>query len=67
VRDHGKFLVNPEWIKAASFRWCRQDTQEFPVTAKRVVREPIELVAAVALFYLGMRSQAERLERNHEH
>ncbi|CAD6241926.1 unnamed protein product [Miscanthus lutarioriparius] len=67
ARDHGKFLVNPEWIKAASFRWCRQDAQEFPVTARRVVREPIELVAAVALFYLGMRSQAERLERNHEH
>ena len=62
AREHGKFLVNPEWIKAASFRWCRQDPQEFPVTAKRVVLEPIELVAAVALCYLP-----ERLERNHEH
>ncbi|CAD6249123.1 unnamed protein product [Miscanthus lutarioriparius] len=49
AREHGKFLVNPEWIKAASFRWCRQDAQEFPVTARRVVREPIELAAAVGL------------------
>ncbi|PVH67114.1 hypothetical protein PAHAL_1G430700 [Panicum hallii] len=32
ARDHNKFLVSPEWIKAASFRWRRQDEQAFPVT-----------------------------------
>jgi RNA polymerase II C-terminal domain phosphatase-like 3/4 len=32
ARDNNKFLVNSEWIKAASFRWCRQDEQAFPVT-----------------------------------
>lgn len=31
ARDNGKFLVNTEWVKAASFRWCRQDEQAFPV------------------------------------
>jgi len=32
ARDNGKFLVNPKWIMAASFRWCRPCEQEFPVT-----------------------------------
>ncbi|KAL6911635.1 hypothetical protein ACP4OV_000440 [Aristida adscensionis] len=31
ARDNNKFLVNPDWIKAASFRWCRPNEQEFPV------------------------------------
>ncbi|OEL32959.1 RNA polymerase II C-terminal domain phosphatase-like 4 [Dichanthelium oligosanthes] len=30
ARDNNKFLVSTEWIKAASFRWCRQDEQAFP-------------------------------------
>ncbi|OEL34803.1 RNA polymerase II C-terminal domain phosphatase-like 4 [Dichanthelium oligosanthes] len=32
ARENNKFLVTAEWIKAASFRWCRQDEQAFPVT-----------------------------------
>ncbi|XP_034577622.1 RNA polymerase II C-terminal domain phosphatase-like 4 [Setaria viridis] len=34
ARDNNKFLVNSEWIKAASFRWCRQDELDFPVTRR---------------------------------
>ncbi|XP_066324609.1 RNA polymerase II C-terminal domain phosphatase-like 4 [Miscanthus floridulus] len=34
AREHGKFLVNPEWIKAVSFRWRRVDERGFPVTAR---------------------------------
>jgi RNA polymerase II C-terminal domain phosphatase-like 3/4 len=34
AREHGKFLVNPEWIKAVNFRWCRVDERDFPVTAR---------------------------------
>ncbi|RLN08871.1 RNA polymerase II C-terminal domain phosphatase-like 4 [Panicum miliaceum] len=34
ARDN-KFLVNPSWIMAASFRWCRPNEQEFPVTRGR--------------------------------
>ncbi|CAD6249117.1 unnamed protein product [Miscanthus lutarioriparius] len=33
AREHGKFLVNPEWINAVSFCWCRVDERGFPVTA----------------------------------
>ncbi|CAD6238123.1 unnamed protein product [Miscanthus lutarioriparius] len=29
ARDNGKFLVNPMWIMAASFRWSRPCEQEF--------------------------------------
>nr|CAB3448208.1 unnamed protein product [Digitaria exilis] len=32
ARNNNKFLVNPSWIMAASFRWCRPNEQEFPVT-----------------------------------
>ncbi|XP_062221346.1 RNA polymerase II C-terminal domain phosphatase-like 4 [Phragmites australis] len=35
ARDNNKFLVNWDWIKAASFRWCRPNEQEFPVTRGR--------------------------------
>ncbi|PVH67122.1 hypothetical protein PAHAL_1G431500 [Panicum hallii] len=35
ARDNSKFLVNPSWIMAASFRWCRPNEQEFPVTRGR--------------------------------
>ncbi|KAF8730118.1 hypothetical protein HU200_017088 [Digitaria exilis] len=31
ARDNNKFLVNQEWIKAASFQWCRPFEQDFPV------------------------------------
>ncbi|WVZ73301.1 hypothetical protein U9M48_021626 [Paspalum notatum var. saurae] len=31
ARDNNKFLVNQDWIKAASFRWCRQGERAFPV------------------------------------
>ncbi|KAJ1281438.1 hypothetical protein BS78_04G305600 [Paspalum vaginatum] len=31
ARDNIKFLVNPDWIKAAGFWWRRQDEQDFPV------------------------------------
>jgi RNA polymerase II C-terminal domain phosphatase-like 3/4 len=26
-----KFLVHPQWIEAANFRWCRHPEEEFPV------------------------------------
>ncbi|GJN22504.1 hypothetical protein PR202_gb10071 [Eleusine coracana subsp. coracana] len=26
---NNKFLVNPNWIKAAGFRWCRPNEQEY--------------------------------------
>lgn len=32
ARNNNKFLVNPNWIKAAGFRWCRPNEQEYPVT-----------------------------------
>ncbi|OEL33665.1 RNA polymerase II C-terminal domain phosphatase-like 4 [Dichanthelium oligosanthes] len=32
ARNNKKFLVNPNWMKAASFRWYRPNEQEFPVT-----------------------------------
>ncbi|KAG2662233.1 hypothetical protein PVAP13_1KG517200, partial [Panicum virgatum] len=32
ARDNSKFLVDPSWIMAASFRWCRPNEQDFPVT-----------------------------------
>jgi RNA polymerase II C-terminal domain phosphatase-like 3/4 len=35
ARHNNKFLVNPNWIKAASFRWCRPSELEFPVTRGR--------------------------------
>ncbi|KAL6635281.1 hypothetical protein ACP70R_027952 [Stipagrostis hirtigluma subsp. patula] len=35
ARDNSKFLVNPNWIMAAGFRWCRPNEQEFPVTRER--------------------------------
>ncbi|RCV08734.1 hypothetical protein SETIT_1G350800v2 [Setaria italica] len=35
ARHNNKFLVNPNWVKAASFRWCRPNEQEFPVTRGR--------------------------------
>ncbi|CAN6252956.1 unnamed protein product [Urochloa humidicola] len=35
ARDNRKFLVNPKWIRAASFRWCRPNEQDFPVTRGR--------------------------------
>ncbi|KAJ1281436.1 hypothetical protein BS78_04G305400 [Paspalum vaginatum] len=31
ARDNNKFLVDLEWINAASFRWCRQDETALPV------------------------------------
>ncbi|CAN6274118.1 unnamed protein product [Urochloa humidicola] len=35
ARDNNKFLVNPKWIRVASFRWCRPNEQDFPVTRVR--------------------------------
>ncbi|GJM87129.1 hypothetical protein PR202_ga03053 [Eleusine coracana subsp. coracana] len=29
ARGNNKFLVNPNWIKAAGFRWCRPNEQEY--------------------------------------
>ncbi|KAK3155594.1 hypothetical protein QOZ80_2BG0205270 [Eleusine coracana subsp. coracana] len=35
ARGNNKFLVNPNWIKAAGFRWCRPNEQEYTVTRRR--------------------------------
>ncbi|CAL4967426.1 unnamed protein product [Urochloa decumbens] len=35
ARENNKFLVNPKWIRTASFRWCRPNEQDFPVTRGR--------------------------------
>ncbi|TVU27899.1 hypothetical protein EJB05_19400, partial [Eragrostis curvula] len=32
ARENNKFLVSTKWINTASFRWCRPNEQEFPVT-----------------------------------
>jgi RNA polymerase II C-terminal domain phosphatase-like 3/4 len=37
AQKNNKFLVNPNWIRAASFRWCRLNEQEFPVTRRCAV------------------------------
>lgn len=32
---NNKFLVNPRWIEAANFLWCRQPEKDFPVCTSR--------------------------------
>ncbi|WVZ73300.1 hypothetical protein U9M48_021625 [Paspalum notatum var. saurae] len=41
ARDNNKFLVDPAWINAASFRWCRQDERGFPRNLRPTISESI--------------------------
>jgi RNA polymerase II C-terminal domain phosphatase-like 3/4 len=34
-----KFLVNPRWVQAANFRWCRQPEEDFPVPSPKEKRK----------------------------
>lgn len=56
ARDHGKFLVNPEWIKASGFRWCRVDEQGFPVTAGPCELNIVSLQLAVRNGIVSLRA-----------